>query len=67
MRVNHVFNTSPPAIVRQVGETREASRWTASQALTEREIVIDFFKKGIAIIDKSHKNLHQKYPRMFEK
>jgi len=64
---NSIFYTNPPSISCQIGETKPVERWEASKKLAEREIVMDFFKKGIAILDKSQKELVAKYPRMLKK
>ncbi len=65
MNRNFIFNTNPPAIVRQIGETQKAY-WQAVKQ-PEREIVMDFFKRSIAILDKTHKEVMDKYPRMFKR
>lgn len=64
---NSKLQTNPPAIVRQVGETKPFSRWEVSQSLTEREIISGFFKKAIDILDNTYQEVREKHPRMFEK
>jgi|GEM_PF-4646257 len=64
---NLTFQSNIPAIIYQVGETKPAESWEASEMLTEREIVVDFFKKAIAILDNVMIQTKNKYPSMFRK
>ena len=64
---NLTFKTNKPAIIEQAGELESVAGWEASKPLSEREIVMDFFRKAIAILDKTNKEVKTKYPRMFKK
>lgn len=63
---NIVLNTYPSAVVRHVGETKPAARWEVSKSLSKYEIVRNLFEKNIEILDKAHKDIRKKFPKMFE-
>lgn len=60
------YDTTPPAIVSQYkacSSARIVREWGTAQ-MTEDEVVRNFFKKGIEILDKSMASIFKKYPHL---
>lgn len=60
------FTTTPPAIICEYKVEKPAimiASWTTTQQ-TEEEIVRDFFKRSIAILDSGLASIFKKYPHL---